>query len=118
MGAMTMNEIALDSERRAHPRHDVHFAMGIETSTKSGRFAVARNASEGGIQFITASRFRCGDDLRLTILFSSRAPLHVAARVLRIESGNLAPPWRFQVAARFLTAQPELARVLAGLAWD
>jgi hypothetical protein len=112
------NEPMLDSDRRVHPRHPAHFAIGIETATRKDRFGVARNASEGGILFITASNFRCGDDLELTILLSTRPPIVVAVRVLRVEAGNLSPPWRFLVAARFATPQPEIARILCGLTWD
>jgi len=115
---MTTNEPRLDSERRAHPRHRAQFAIGIETATRTDRFAVARNASEGGILFITASNFRCGEELRLTIVLTTRPPIAVTARVLRVEAGNLSPPWRFLVAARFLTPQPEIARILCGLVWD
>jgi hypothetical protein len=105
-------------DRRTDLRHDATLVISIECSDRRDRFGIARNASAGGVLFNTPSRFAPDEEMTIAILFPTRPQIRAKAHVVRVENAPPGLPWRYAVAAQFDARQPELARVLSGLAWD
>jgi hypothetical protein len=106
------------AERRVHARHTAKFVINIETATRKDRFGIARNASAGGLLFNTPSRFWRDEAVLLSILFPTRAPIRITARMVRVETAAEGMPFHYMAAVRFDEPQAVLADVLCGLAWD
>jgi hypothetical protein len=72
------------SERRAHPRCETFLSVQIDGPHKLGRIGISHNLSATGLLLATASAFKEGERLALTIRHKSGHERRVLGRVLRM----------------------------------
>lgn len=94
--------------RRVAERLSAVLAVELSSKEKAQRCGVTRNASERGLLVVTASRFRVGDEVNVSVMLGT-AHGEVVGRVVRVEEN---PPtsdevWRYRLALQLEQSLPE-----------
>ena len=72
------------SERRCAVRTPAVLAVGLGTKEKQGRHGVTRDLSAKGLLVVTASTFKLGDRVEVTV-HAGREGLNVVGHVRRVD---------------------------------
>jgi hypothetical protein len=86
------------SDRRRAARTPAVLAVGLETNEKQGRHGVTRDLSAKGLLVVTASTFKLGDRVEVTVHAGSEG-LNVIGHVRRVDENPVSSPelWRWRV---------------------
>jgi hypothetical protein len=105
---MPANETSRPSDRRVHPRHEVHFPVLIRSAEQSC-MGVARNASRSGMLIATPRPIEVGTETTLWLRGGEEgAAVAIDAVVVRSVEGAKTPTVSPQMAVRFMKPNADL----------
>lgn len=92
-------------------RRERHYAVILESGSRTDRVGVTRNVSSQGLLVNTPSRFAVGETLEVAVVGQSPQPARAMGRVVRVEEArpNDRDPWRYRLALALESELPLLA---------
>jgi len=109
------NPVRLGAEKRRSRRYGVQMVLTLDQGERKDRVGVALDVSVNGARFNTASRFKEGDPITVTLLHSAReSGVRLEAHIVRVERVPMKSDllWNYVAAVKFERAAPEIEPTL------
>ncbi len=96
---------------RQTTRRERHYAVVLESGSRTDRVGVTRNVSAQGLLVNTPSHFAVGESLKVAVFGQTPHPSLATGRVVRVEETphTSTEPWRYRLAVALDTELPLLA---------
>jgi hypothetical protein len=103
------------AEKRRSRRYGVPIVITLDAGERKDRVGVALDVSVNGARFNTASRFKEGDPVTITLLHSSKeSGVRLEAHIVRVERAPMKSDllWNYVTAVKFERPAPEIEPTL------